>query len=100
MGARASQHERYRRNGHDFCAELQGVRADLSTGAAPAAVHRGGYAPRLRRSANGEGDVLITTMNDIPGWEIQEVIGEVFGLTVRSRHVGADIGASLKSLVG
>ena len=44
--------------------------------------------------------MLITTMNDIPGWEIQEVIGEVFGLTVRSRHVGADIGASLKSLVG
>jgi uncharacterized protein YbjQ (UPF0145 family) len=44
--------------------------------------------------------VLVTTMNDIPGWEIQEVLGEVFGLTVRSRHVGADLGASLKSLVG
>ena len=44
--------------------------------------------------------MLVTTMNDIPGWEIHEVLGEVFGLTVRSRHVGADIGASLKSLVG
>jgi uncharacterized protein YbjQ (UPF0145 family) len=44
--------------------------------------------------------VIVTTMNDIPGWEIDEVLGEVFGLTVRSRHVGADIGASLKSLVG
>ena len=43
----------------------------------------------------------MTTMNDIPGMgRLQEVIGEVFGLTVRSRHVGADIGASLKSLVG
>ncbi len=44
--------------------------------------------------------MLLTTMNDIPGWQIDEVLGEVFGLTVRSRHVGADIGASLKSLVG
>jgi uncharacterized protein YbjQ (UPF0145 family) len=44
--------------------------------------------------------VIVTTMNDIPGWEIHEVLGEVFGLIVCSRHVGADIGASLKSLVG
>ena len=39
-------------------------------------------------------------MNDLPGYEIEEVFGEVFGLTVRSRHVGSQIGASLKSLVG
>jgi uncharacterized protein YbjQ (UPF0145 family) len=45
-------------------------------------------------------DVLITTMNDLPGWEIEEVLGEVFGLTVRSRNLGSQIGASLKSLVG
>ena len=45
-------------------------------------------------------DVLVTTMNDIPGWEIEEVIGEVFGLTVRSRNLGSQIGAALKSLVG
>src|SRR5512143_1688978 len=44
--------------------------------------------------------MLIVTMNDIPGWEIEEVLGEVFGLTVRSRNVGAQLGASLKSLVG
>jgi uncharacterized protein YbjQ (UPF0145 family) len=44
--------------------------------------------------------MLITTMNDLPGWEIEEVLGEVFGLTVRSRNVGSQIGASLKSLVG
>jgi uncharacterized protein YbjQ (UPF0145 family) len=44
--------------------------------------------------------VLISTMNDLPGWEIDEVLGEVFGLTVRSRNVGSQIGASLKSLVG
>ena len=39
-------------------------------------------------------------MNDLPGYEINEVLGEVFGLTVRSRNVGSQIGASLKSLVG
>jgi uncharacterized protein YbjQ (UPF0145 family) len=44
--------------------------------------------------------VLISTMNDLPGYEIVEVLGEVFGLTVRSRNVGSQFGAGLKSLVG
>ena len=44
--------------------------------------------------------MLISTMNDIPGWEIEEVLGEVFGLTVRSRNIGSTIGAAFKSLVG
>jgi uncharacterized protein YbjQ (UPF0145 family) len=44
--------------------------------------------------------VLIATMNDLPGYEIEEVFGEVFGLTVRSRNFGSQIGAALKSLVG
>jgi uncharacterized protein YbjQ (UPF0145 family) len=44
--------------------------------------------------------MIISTMNDLPGYEIEEVMGDVFGLTVRSRHVGSQIGASLKSLVG
>jgi uncharacterized protein YbjQ (UPF0145 family) len=44
--------------------------------------------------------MLIATTNDAPGYEIQEVVGEVFGLTVRSRNIGFQIGASLKSLVG
>ena len=45
-------------------------------------------------------DIIVTTMNDLPGYEVTEVFGEVFGLTVRSRHVGSDIGASLKGLIG
>jgi len=44
--------------------------------------------------------MLISTMNDLPGHEIEEVYGEVFGLTVRSRNIGSQIGASFKSLVG
>lgn len=39
-------------------------------------------------------------MNDLPGYEIEEVHGEVFGLTVRSRNIGSQLGAGLKSLVG
>ena len=44
--------------------------------------------------------MLITTANDQPGYEITETLGEVFGLTVRSRNVGSQIGAGFKSLVG
>jgi uncharacterized protein YbjQ (UPF0145 family) len=44
--------------------------------------------------------VIITTMNDLPGYAIDEVLGEVFGLTVRSRNIGSQLGASLKSVVG
>jgi uncharacterized protein YbjQ (UPF0145 family) len=44
--------------------------------------------------------MLISTMNELPGYEIEEVYGEVFGLTVRSRNVGSQIGATFKSLVG
>ena len=44
--------------------------------------------------------MIITTTNDLPGYEIEEVLGEVFGLTVRSRNVGSQIGAGLKSIMG
>ena len=39
-------------------------------------------------------------MNELPGYSIDEVMGEVFGLTVRSRNVGSQIGATIKSLAG
>jgi uncharacterized protein YbjQ (UPF0145 family) len=44
--------------------------------------------------------MLITTANDLPGYEITETLGEVFGLTVRSRNVGSQLGAGLKSIMG
>lgn len=44
--------------------------------------------------------MLISTMNDVPGYQIEEVLGEVFGLTVRARNVGSQMGATFKSLVG
>jgi uncharacterized protein YbjQ (UPF0145 family) len=39
-------------------------------------------------------------MNDLPGYAVTQVLGEVFGLTVRSRHVGSQLGAAAKSLLG
>jgi uncharacterized protein YbjQ (UPF0145 family) len=44
--------------------------------------------------------MLISTMNDIPGYQVTEVLGEVFGLTVRSRNIGSQFGAAFKSLAG
>ena len=44
--------------------------------------------------------MIISTMNELPGYVVDEVLGEAFGLTVRSRNVGSQMGASLKSLVG
>jgi uncharacterized protein YbjQ (UPF0145 family) len=44
--------------------------------------------------------MLITTANDLPGYEIVETLGEVFGLTVRSRNIGSQLGAGLKSIMG
>src|SRR5215470_12613481 len=44
--------------------------------------------------------MLISTMNDIPGYKVTSVLGEVFGLTVRSRNIGSQFGAAFKSLAG
>jgi hypothetical protein len=44
--------------------------------------------------------MIVTTMNDIPGYEVDEVFGEVFGLTVRSRNIGSQIGAPVTSILG
>lgn len=44
--------------------------------------------------------MIIATTNDLPGYKITRVIGEVNGLTVRTRNVGAQFGAVLKGLGG
>jgi len=44
--------------------------------------------------------MLVSTTNELPGQEILEVLGEVMGLTVRSRNIGSQLGASFKSILG
>jgi uncharacterized protein YbjQ (UPF0145 family) len=44
--------------------------------------------------------ILLTTMNDVPGYRVTEVHGEVFGLVVRSRNVFSNVGASFRTVFG
>ena len=44
--------------------------------------------------------LIVTTMNDLPGYEIVQVIGEVFGLVVRARNVISNFGAGLRTVFG
>jgi len=44
--------------------------------------------------------ILISTMNDVPGYRVARVYGEVCGLIVRSRGMGSNIGAAFKALGG
>ena len=45
-------------------------------------------------------DVLISTMNDLPGYKVTEVYGEVFGLTTRSRNFVSSMGQGFKQIAG
>jgi uncharacterized protein YbjQ (UPF0145 family) len=45
-------------------------------------------------------DVLLSTMNDLPGYEVVQVHGEVFGLIVRARNVFSNLGAGLRTVFG
>jgi|SRR6185437_9814060 uncharacterized protein YbjQ (UPF0145 family) len=45
-------------------------------------------------------EMMVVTTNDLPGYEVVEVYGEVFGLIVRSRNVFSNFGASLRTIVG
>ena len=44
--------------------------------------------------------LLVSTMNDLPGYTADKVFGEVFGLTVRTRDFGSNFTASFRSLGG
>ena len=44
--------------------------------------------------------ILLSTMNDVPGYKVVRVFGEVFGLTVRSRNMFSTMGAGFKAMAG
>ncbi|TCN40791.1 uncharacterized protein YbjQ (UPF0145 family) [Kribbella orskensis] len=65
----------------------------------------GGYQPAQQNAPHvaPQGSpypVLVSTMNDLPGYTAEKVFGEVFGLTVRSRDFGSNFTASFRSLGG
>lgn len=44
--------------------------------------------------------MIITTTETIPGKDVVEILGVARGSTVRARHIGNDIMAGLKNIVG
>ena len=45
-------------------------------------------------------DVELYTLEEVPGYKVEKVLGLVRGNTVRARHVGRDILAGLRNNVG
>ena len=46
------------------------------------------------------GEIIVSTTDEVPGKQIKEILGVVRGNTVRSRNLGRDFGAGLKSMIG
>jgi uncharacterized protein YbjQ (UPF0145 family) len=45
-------------------------------------------------------DMPVVTTNDLAGYRIEEVYGEVFGLIVRSRNLFSNFGAQFRTIFG
>ncbi|MDP1552926.1 MAG: heavy metal-binding domain-containing protein [Methanobacteriaceae archaeon] len=45
-------------------------------------------------------EIVVVTSNFVPGYKVLETRGFVYGLTVRSRGVGGQIGAGVRSVFG
>lgn len=44
--------------------------------------------------------MLVVTTENVPGKRVREVKGQVFGVVVRSRGIGGNVMAGLRSIVG
>ena len=44
--------------------------------------------------------MIVTNTDSVPGHEIKEILGIAIGNTVRAKHLGKDITAGLKSMIG
>lgn len=44
--------------------------------------------------------MIVCTTENVPGREVAEILGLVQGNTIRARHVGKDIMAGLRNIVG
>lgn len=45
-------------------------------------------------------EIIVTTTEKIPGREVETIISIARGSTVRARHIGRDILATIKTLIG
>ena len=44
--------------------------------------------------------MILTNTDNIPGYKIGKILGIAIGNTVRAKHIGKDISAGLKSIIG
>jgi uncharacterized protein YbjQ (UPF0145 family) len=56
--------------------------------------------PRTAQQPQDTQPVLIVTTNEVPGYRITHVHGDVFGLTVRARNYFSNLGAQFRTLAG
>ena len=47
-----------------------------------------------------KGQILIVTSDEVPGREVVKALGLVRGQSIRARHLGRDIQAGIRSIVG
>ncbi len=73
--------------------------ASLADLAADMASHGLGFRQRQDQVRDMQ-PVLIVTTNEIPGYQITRVHGDVFGLIVRARNIFSNIGAQFMTVAG
>jgi uncharacterized protein YbjQ (UPF0145 family) len=72
---------------------------NMSAQAAPAGGSQTA-APQTTASAGGWGLPMLFTANYVPGYKIDKVLGITYGITVRSRGLGGNIIAGLRTIGG
>ena len=65
-----------------------------------ACLEQQGIPPAAAEAASKPEPMLIVTMNEVPGYRITHVHGDVFGLVVRARNYFSNLGASLRTVAG
>jgi uncharacterized protein YbjQ (UPF0145 family) len=59
-----------------------------------------GFSVIMAVESNGRGVMLVTTTEQVAGYRTKETLGQCFGVVVRSRGLGGNIMAGLRSIVG
>ncbi len=44
--------------------------------------------------------IIVSTLESVPGYRVVRVLGIVYGSSVKARHLGRDIMASIRNIVG
>jgi uncharacterized protein YbjQ (UPF0145 family) len=94
-----------RAGNHAFTTRKDPAQATIGDLAGDMAGHGLSFAPARVGKTREQEDLdrvpmLIVTMNEIPGYRIIKVHGDVFGLIVRARNVFSNMGAQLMTVAG